>query len=178
MIPKDTNKIQITKLDAVRRQLETAITLWFHDADPVSIHTLVAAAYQVIYDLNAHRAGSPMMFDDSCIRPEKRKYFKDLMSEYENFFKHADRDPIDTILFPPEVTCCYIIDATRKYRELANEQRPLFKLFATYLSFQKPDIFKEDYIKQLQETTQGRLNDISKLQFFNLALPLFSRLSL
>ena len=43
--PHELRKLAITKLDAARRQLETAITLWFHDADPVSVHTLVMAAH-------------------------------------------------------------------------------------------------------------------------------------
>ena len=33
--------IVVTKLDAARRQLRTAIRLWFQEADPVSIHTLL-----------------------------------------------------------------------------------------------------------------------------------------
>lgn len=48
MADQNFKKIQVTKLDAVRRQLETAVILWFHDGDPVSIHTLTGAAYQII----------------------------------------------------------------------------------------------------------------------------------
>jgi hypothetical protein len=46
------NKLPVTKLDAARRQLETAITLWFHEADPVSIHALTGAAHNLLCDLN------------------------------------------------------------------------------------------------------------------------------
>ena len=38
----DNAKITVTKLDAARRQLRTAIRLWFEEGDPVSIHTLAA----------------------------------------------------------------------------------------------------------------------------------------
>jgi hypothetical protein len=37
--------ITVRKLAAVRTQLETAISLYFGGGDPVSIHTLTAAAY-------------------------------------------------------------------------------------------------------------------------------------
>jgi hypothetical protein len=37
-------KIVVTKLDAARRQLKTAIRHGFEDGDPVAIHTLIAAA--------------------------------------------------------------------------------------------------------------------------------------
>jgi hypothetical protein len=44
----DDTKIVVTKLDAARRQLKTAIKLWFEDGDPVAIHTLIVAAYEII----------------------------------------------------------------------------------------------------------------------------------
>jgi hypothetical protein len=45
----DETKITISKFDAARRQLNTAITLWFADGDPVAIHTLAYAAYEIIH---------------------------------------------------------------------------------------------------------------------------------
>jgi hypothetical protein len=42
----------IAKLDAAKRQLTVAIRLFFNHADPVAIHTLAAAAYQILYDLS------------------------------------------------------------------------------------------------------------------------------
>jgi hypothetical protein len=43
-----TTKLHLSKLDAALRQLETAVTLYFHSSDPISIHTLTAAAYNVL----------------------------------------------------------------------------------------------------------------------------------
>ena len=48
-------KQQISKIEAARRQLDCAIELWFCDKDEVSIHTLAAAAYQIIHDLKMKR---------------------------------------------------------------------------------------------------------------------------
>ena len=50
-------KLPVTKLDAARRQLETGITLWFHEMGPVSIHTLTGAAYKLLYDINTKAVG-------------------------------------------------------------------------------------------------------------------------
>jgi hypothetical protein len=44
-----SKSLRLTKLDVARRQLQTAITLWFTDGDPVSIHTLAFAAYEIIH---------------------------------------------------------------------------------------------------------------------------------
>jgi hypothetical protein len=47
----DSRKIKISKLDAARRQLDTAIRLYFMEGDPVSVHTLAAAAFEILKDL-------------------------------------------------------------------------------------------------------------------------------
>jgi len=43
--PRIHRVIIVTKASAAKSQLETAIQLWFDDADPVSIHTLAVAAH-------------------------------------------------------------------------------------------------------------------------------------
>jgi len=48
--------LHLTKLEVAKRQLETAVVLYFHESDPVSIHTLTAASYEVLGDLSK-RAG-------------------------------------------------------------------------------------------------------------------------
>lgn len=37
-------KIMTSKLGCARRQLQTAVRLYFNDADPISIHTLACAS--------------------------------------------------------------------------------------------------------------------------------------
>ena len=54
----ESNIILISMLDAARRQLDTAIELWFRDSDPVSIHTLISVAYEILHDVNRAR-GNP-----------------------------------------------------------------------------------------------------------------------
>ena len=50
-----SKKVQISKIESARRQLDCAIELWFLDKDEVSIHTLVAAAHQIIHDIKVQR---------------------------------------------------------------------------------------------------------------------------
>jgi hypothetical protein len=50
-MPTTESKIKITKMDAAKRQVRTAIKLWFMEEDPVSIHTLVSAAHEIIHTL-------------------------------------------------------------------------------------------------------------------------------
>ena len=83
--------LKISKLDAARRELESAIRLYFAHGDPVSIHTLAAAAYAVIDDLVAKRGG-PLGFQDlllKFVRPEGVEIARQKLKEAQNFFKHA-----------------------------------------------------------------------------------------
>ena len=38
---------RVSKIDAARRQLETAIRLFFYDIDFVSVHTLLCASHEI-----------------------------------------------------------------------------------------------------------------------------------
>ena len=178
MKAQDLKKIAVTKLDAARRQLETAVILWFHEGDPVSIHTLVAAAYQILYDLNKKRGGAPMMKDAKIIRPECVKEYHSIFKKWGNFFKHANQDPLETLLFPPQVTRTFMLDAIAKYDEMSHERRPLFRLFNFYMVFTEPRFFKDDdFVKRFQDEVAPDLPaGITKREFFHHFLPSLTKI--
>jgi hypothetical protein len=84
------SRMNITKLDAAKSQLATAILLYFEDCDPVSVHTLVMAAGEII-DRLCESKGTPAMREQffAMIKPERRKEFVRRLNEARNFFKHA-----------------------------------------------------------------------------------------
>lgn len=81
----------ISKLDAAYRQLNTAIFLFFQDKDPVSVHTLVGAALEV---LNNHIKDISVIYSNSLFthydtiyaKEDKRKEFHRILMKYRNFF--------------------------------------------------------------------------------------------
>jgi hypothetical protein len=89
----DEDRMNITKLDAAKRQLATAIQLYFENCDPVSVHTLVMAAGEII-DRLCESKGSLTIREQffAMIKPERRKEFGRRLNEARNFFKHAS-DP-------------------------------------------------------------------------------------
>lgn len=95
--------MKVTKLDAARRQLKTAIELWANDGDPVSIHSLAFAAHQIIHDLNRRNGGPTLLLDEPSIRPEKKNEFANLIKQDANFFKHADNRTKGRIKPPVEI---------------------------------------------------------------------------
>ena len=125
-------ELQISKLDASRRQLETAIRIYFGNGDPVSIHTLASASYNVIRDVNQKRGGDPMLAKEKLleyVKPEFQQMFREKMSAAENFFKHADRDHHATLTFNPRQSELLIMDACSQYYKLTGEDPPLFHVF-------------------------------------------------
>ena len=179
--PHEVKKLAITKLDAARRQLETAITLWFHDADPVSVHTLVMASHGILRALNKKRGGQPMLGDPSpYIRPGFEKRVADMFAESSNFFKHGAKDPLATHYFAPELNQYRIFDACNTFMLLAQEKPPLMGTFVLYLAIHEPEIFTPEFVASIrQHRGFSTAKQLSKGRFFAEWLPVaFSAVSL
>lgn len=117
--------IKISKLEAARSQLETAIALFFENGDPVAVHTLACAAYDVIDNVNHSRGGKDMFV--------KRRYTqlpgrpnRAALNSVQNFFKHADKDPEAELEFFLVITEPIMADACRTYMEMTGESVALF----------------------------------------------------
>ena len=85
---------ELSKQDVARRQLVTAIRLFFEIGDPVSIFTLASNAWEVI-DVLCNKAGVNSLSNESREHTPKNKDLKKdyINSPYRNFLKHADRNP-------------------------------------------------------------------------------------
>lgn len=141
------SSIEISKLDTGRRQLETALELYFRWADPISIHTLAAASRNVLSNLYEHRGAEPTIFLtkilQEVVKPEHHKMLRQKFREPENFFKHADRDPDETFAFQPEVTQFWLLEAIEAYTTLTHEQVPIFKAFRAWWMIHHRELLSE-----------------------------------
>jgi hypothetical protein len=129
--------VNISKLDAARRQLETAITLYFHEGDPVSIHTLTGAAYEVLQHLNRAKGGEPMIKDSlkDRVKPQFVRDISRKLNEAQNFFKHADKDPDEVLTaFTSGQTEYLLLDACWAYCRLTGERLPVLNVFEKWAS--------------------------------------------
>lgn len=139
--------LKISKLDSAKRQIEVAIRLYFHFGDPVAIHTLTAAAYNVIRDINKNLGRDPLLIKEALInefiRPGKRKEFLKKMNEAENFFKHPDRDPGEALAFSPRITELLLWEAGDTYQRLTGELTPLIHLYRGWFIMHHMDVFNE-----------------------------------
>jgi hypothetical protein len=85
--------VRISKMDAARRQLQTALRLWFTGGDAVSIHALAYAAYEIGHSLSKRRDPTrrDLIFDSDLIKEKHRRDWNDAIKAHANFFKHANR---------------------------------------------------------------------------------------
>jgi hypothetical protein len=123
--------ITLSKLEAGSRQLRTAISLWFEEADPVSTHALAFAAYEIFDAVSLHRDPHrrDLLFDSDWIKDEFRRDWNKHIRREANFFKHGNRDPEEAIEFNPDLTEWFILFATYARglcREPQSEEETLF----------------------------------------------------
>ena len=85
--------MRVTKIDAARRQLTTAIRLFFDGGDRVSVYSLASNAWEVI-DVLCTSAGVESFSKQARENLPAGHTLKYYVNEpCRNFFKHAERDP-------------------------------------------------------------------------------------
>jgi hypothetical protein len=169
--------INISKLDAARRQLEVAVRLFFLDGDPVAIHTLAGAAGGLLRDLARDQGLQGGLFDAILehIRPEKRAEVRADLHEAQNFFKHADRDPGELLRFDTDINSFYLFDVCELYRAVTSERVPLFRLCTLHFEMSFPHLIDDETAKAQVETALLHLDPRNKFKFLEL-LPKLERM--
>lgn len=174
-IMTDRQILTVSKLDAAKRQLETVIRLYFVYGDPVAIHTLTSAAYNVIRDINKKRGGPTLFAKDGFldyIKEGHEKEVRGLINGAENFFKHADRDHDSTINFNPEQSEFLILEACGTYWKLTGEFPPLFRIYQIWFIAHHQTLFKlPEEQRPLIAHSAIAVTKVSREQFFIQALP-------
>jgi hypothetical protein len=164
--------IRVSKLNAAQRQLRTAISLWFEDGDPVSIHTLAFAAYEIFHCVSEHCDPNrrDLLFDTLHIKDEHRKRWLAIVKKKANFFKHGDRDPEAMIDFSPELAetfILYALTARQLCRESPSEEE---SIFMWWVMFHQSEMLIEEARKGLLDRLSvehvERIRGLPKSKFF------------
>jgi hypothetical protein len=154
-IPKvpHPDSIKISKLDAARRQLRTAIRLWFYDGDPVSTHALAFAAYEIIDVIRKQRSpDSESLFDLARVKPEYRAMLLNALKEHANFFKHGGRDPAETIAFHPDMSEIFILLAASGLSDCGEALGEEESAFLRWTLIHKPNSLNPDLQKLFHDS--------------------------
>ncbi len=136
--------LDLTKFDVAERQLNQAISLFFNDGDPVSIHTLSEAAAQVLHDISGSFGGTSIIRDTTYIREGKRKEWLASAFKSRNFFKHADRDRGTIHRFNGVFNHFSILDAVNMYTAAKKSWTPESYIYFIWFWLYHPHLIRED----------------------------------
>jgi hypothetical protein len=156
----------ISDLEAGKRQLESAVKLFFHDADVVSIHTLACAAHEVLNKIGRQRGVKSILKDlaKEHIKKEKWKYYVSMTDEAKNFFKHANKNQIK---FNPTSTSIILFDAFNMYFQITHENVSLFSLMNIWFYLNNPEMVTNIETKNVIMQIKGTIDPINKIELYN-----------
>ena len=143
---RDSDFKTITKLEAVRDQLETAIKLFFQDESFVAVHTLCSAAFNVLKDISKKNNGDFAFEMEVRIKPEFLRDWYGATNRPSNFFKHAntDPDPNGVLEFNEKVNDLKLMMCCWGYKELAGIRTPIMEAYVKWMLAFYPHLFKLD----------------------------------
>jgi hypothetical protein len=134
----------ISKIDAARQQLATAIQLYFEDRDPISTHTLAQAASEIIHALCKRKGSLRTLRDqilDGIIDPNEKDAIIYLLNEPSNFFKHASSKKSEQpLLYFEEGINFFAIWFAVSGLRILGEKLPEATAFSVWVSIVKPDL--------------------------------------
>jgi len=159
--------IFLTKKRVARSQLETAIYLWFHYADPASIHTLAVAAHDCLHALGKACRKSTAMKDRM---KGLNKTQRDRMTAAQNFFKHGDKELNKFLRYKPEHAAVLMFDAAVSAWEIFDDLSPIMRVFVAYYLMSHPDEgFNIDHLYPVEVRERlgfGKGREVDRTQFF------------
>ncbi len=129
----------VTKIEVARRQLCTAIRLFFERRDPIAVHTLVAAGHQIVTDLG-NAVGVVGLLKGSGQPAEHLR----ALNYAANFFKHADKDAEGRVNIEPlaKLTAEFLMDAVVLLQRLTGELPIEGKVFWTWFVTKHRELFE------------------------------------
>lgn len=158
--------ISFTKLDAARRQINTAIWLWFNGADIISVHTLAAAAHRIVLDLSGDMEVGQLPFDTANL-PEGLT--EKMLREAQTFLESSDGDSDKMIHLKPVWTELYLFLVVSAYTEFAiddDSYHPLMSAFMLRFGICRPEVFKSGALPSFGKGVNAeRIKNLSKTEF-------------
>lgn len=162
--------IKLSKIEAARRQIESAIWLWFLDGDTVSIQTLAAAAERTLLEL-AELWGARAWPSSARYLPKQKRPARPLRSDdAADFFKEAKAD--ESCEVSKQWTELHLFDAVMAYSNLAPERcgSALMSTFVVRFGVERQELFIRDAFSLLERKISKsfnirRLERLSKIEF-------------
>ncbi|MFA7003625.1 MAG: hypothetical protein WC429_06260 [Verrucomicrobiia bacterium] len=166
-----SNRILISKLDAARRQIETASKLFFSNSDFVSIHTLSYAAFTItknLCDMTNNRASFTKWVHEHIDSSQHQQLFS-AINAAGNFFKHADKDPDHIFEYIPDQFDILLILAVRQYEAITRELTLPMSVFKAWFLLKNPSWQPDEKLRNQILITKPDLDAMTKQEFYEFA---------
>ncbi len=171
--PHPDRAITLTKKSVATSQLMTAISLWFQNADPISILMLAANAHE-LFDALGEKIGKPSEFRtwlETMREPFQARSFYVI-----NFCKHGWKDLEEETPHDPRLADVLIYFAGRCYRNVVGNPPPIMLAFDLRLGVEDPTLGTGKTKEALTELIGLYDADaISRQEFLDEYLPLIER---
>lgn len=162
--------IQLTKIEAAKHQIESAIWLWFVDEDIVSVQTLAGAAHRLLRELAASRGTRPWPLTEAYVRKESTPRRTLWSEDAVGYFEIAKREECYEV--SEQWTELNLFDAVMSYGSLAPERAgsALMSTFVVRFGVERQDLFVDDAFSLLEKRVSSsfnleRLEGLSRMDF-------------
>ncbi len=159
--------IKLSKIEAIRRQIDASIRILFENEDPIAIHTLAMASFQMLRDLSAKSEDNYFnKMLKNMLNPSLEREFWRIINRPANFLKHADKDPngiIDNV--EEEVNEGILVISCLLYQDLGNHLTPEMVTLISWFFAIHPDFIKHTAsgnLKQLFKTDLSYLRELPR----------------
>jgi hypothetical protein len=162
--------VKLSKIEAARRQIESAIWLWFVDDDMVSVQTLASAAHRTLADLADVWGASAWPSTAAYVPTSPPRPRREQADDAVTFFQEAKDD--ETYAVSEQWTELCLFDAVMAYSNLAHDRcgSALMSTFVVRFGVQRQELFVPDAFLLLEKKVSKtfnleRLERLSKLEF-------------
>ena len=170
-----TDAVIYTRVGAAQTQLETAIWLWFHYKDPMSIHTLVVAANEVYQGIGLHHHDLPPIY--GAWKASLNKDDRNLMDK-----KHAKSDEADPLEREPLLVRAaevMMVDCINVHEKRFHARTALMDCFFARFGAENPRFPESAFPPELRgyfrnPGTVEKIRNRSRLEFLKQNLQVFA----
>jgi hypothetical protein len=167
--------VRVNKKEVAMAQLSAAIYLWFNGGDPISIHTLAAAAHDCFH------AMATLKGKESILRGWIAKQSKGLqkrIADAQNFFKHGRKDLKGEALYSPIHGEMLMFDCIVCYGMAFDHKStpPLLRLYAVRYGLENADVLETDLSRFfLEREVIEELAPLNREEFYERGFALLAK---
>jgi len=178
LTPEECVDVVLTREDAVKGQLDTAIWLWFLEEPVAAIHALADNSLTILNDVGAKKGKESQFYSKEM----HKLHGRDVLKKVGNFLKHGSKDPTAAMKFRPARTEYLMFDALNLCAKL---YPPVSLLMATFSAWfvlfhhARGRLTTEEILKYLPKgVSPEQINKLPRREFLETVLPLFAQFGL